>query len=69
MQAWGGFEGSVKKIEGEMLTESYKIHSLINFRILNEPKAAVAVAGLFVGGPIFSGRAARSRGQRSYESN
>lgn len=37
---------SVKKIGGEMLTKSYKIRSLINFRILNEPKAAVVVEGL-----------------------
>lgn len=41
----GGGE-SVKKIGGEMLTKSYKIRSLINFRILNEPKAAEAVEGL-----------------------
>lgn len=36
----------MKKIGGEMLTKSYKIRSLINFRILNEPKAAEAVEGL-----------------------
>lgn len=28
-----------------MLTKSYKIRSLINLRILNEPTAAVAVEG------------------------
>lgn len=42
----GGGGESVKKIGGEMLTKSYKIRSLINFRILNEPKAAEAVEGL-----------------------
>lgn len=42
----GVFWESVKKIGGEMLTKSYKIRSLINFRILNEPKAAMAVEGL-----------------------
>lgn len=37
--------GSVKKIGGEMLTKSYKIRSLINLRIQNEPTTAVAVEG------------------------
>lgn len=30
---------------------------------------AAVLEGPFVGGPIFSGGAARSQGQRSYESN